>query len=257
MGNSAAATTIDQLALGLGSPATAPQAITQILAAVEPLLTGKWSASLEARAPRMPREDREQVARVKIWTELNRLTHSPGELLRVSSLIAWLCRVAQNEVAQEAGTTSESGISGTNIGRIQAYAAGIRRRLEQAGEAATDSDVVVAYNAGRRAKARAITSADLVVHRTEELTVDLPIRSAIGLMPTAAQLDIETAIQLLPAEQRRAVGLCVMEDWTLEEAAIAIYGDSSQRSRVHRLVMAAKAALAVLLADYAPMPAAA
>ena len=246
--------TVDQLAASLANLETAGQTIREILAAIEPLLAGRWAASLEARAPRMPREDRVQVARVAIWRELVRLAEDPARLADIRSLTAWLATIAQNRVAGAAQTTAETGVSGTaGLERVQADAGSIRRRLTQAGEPATDADIVRIYNGARRSKTAAITLADLRPLRTVELTDDLPRRSAIGL-PPVARLDIQAAIQLLPLEQRRAVGLCLIEEKTTEEAAIEIFGDASQRSRVFRLLKAAKSTLAVLLADYAPMP---
>ena len=253
---STAAPSINQLAAGLANRETKDQAITQILAAVEPLLRGRWRASLEARAPRMSREDREQVAWAAIWEELVRLTGDCGKLANILSLTAWLGAVAQSKLATAAKTNAETGISGTNAGRVQSGAAGIRQQLEQAGEPSTDADVVLAYNAGRRKKTRAITVADLAAVRNEELSDDLGIRSAIGLVPTAAQLDVRAAINLLPLEQRRAVGLHLAGE-TLTETAVEMYGDPGQRSRVDRLIKAALSALRVSLYDYAPMPAAA
>ena len=251
-----AATSIDQLALGLGSPATAPQAIAQILAAAKPLLTGKWAASLAARAPRMEAADRTQIGHVAIWAELKLLASDAERRAGVTNLTGWLGRTAQSKVASAAGTSAETGVSGTAvIERIQADAAGIRRHLTAVGLEASDGAVVAAYNAQRRAKARKITVADLQPVRSTELCEDLGIRSAIGLMPSAAQLDVASAIELLPIEQRRAVGLCLIEGKTLGEAAVELYGNAGQRSRVDRLVTAAKAALAVTLASYAPMPA--
>ena len=255
MGNSAAATTIDQLALGLGSPTTAPQAITQILAAVEPMLRGRWAASLAARAPRMEAADRAQIGHIAVWAELKLLASDAERLAGVTNLTGWLGKIAQNKVASAARTSAETGVSGTAvIERIQVDAAGIRRHLTTIGLEASDEAVVVVYNARRRAKARKITVADLQPTRSTELCEGLGIRSAIGLTPTAAQLDVASAIELLPIEQRRAVGLCLVEDKTLEEAAVELYGDAGQRSHVNRLVVAAKAALAVALASYAPMP---
>ena len=248
-------TPIDQLALGLAHRETAAQAITAILAAVEPLLTGKWAASLAARAPRMEAADRAQTGHIAIWAELKLLASDAERLAGVTNLTGWLGKTAQNKVASAAGTSAETGVSGTAvIERIQVDAAGIRRHLTAIGLEASDEAVVVVYNARRRAKARKITVADLTPIRTNELSDDLSVRSAIGLTPTAAQLDIAAAIKLLPIEQRRAVGLCLIEEKTTEEAAIEIFGDASQRSRVFRLLKAAKSTLAVLLADYAPMP---
>ena len=252
---STAAPSINQLAAGLANRETKDQAITQILAAVEPLLKGKWSASLEARAPRMEAADRAQIGHIAIWAELKLLASDAERLARITNLTGWLSRTAQNKVASAAGTSAETGVSGAAaVERIQVDAAGIRRHLTAVGLEASDGAVVAAYNAQRRAKARVITAADLTPIRTNELSDDLSVRSAIGLTPTAAQLDIAAAIQLLPLEQRRAVGLCLVEDKTLEEAAVELYEDAGQRSRVGRLVTAAKSTLAVLLADYAPMP---
>ena len=254
MGN-ATATSIDQLAAGLAHRETKDQAITQILAAVEPMLKGKWAASLEARAPRMPREDREQIGRTTIWAELKLLAGDAERMAGVTNLTGWLGRAAQSKVASATRTSAETGVSGTAaIERIQVDAAGIRRHLTAIGLEASDEAVVAAYNAQRRAKARKITVADLQPIRSTELCEGLGVRSAIGLMPTAAQLDVASAIELLPIEQRRAVGLCLLEGKTLGEAAVELYGAAGQRSRVGRLVTAAKAALAVTLASYAPMP---
>ena len=250
-----ATTSIDQLALGLARRETKDQAITQILAAVEPMLTGKWAASLAARAPRMEVADRTQIGHIAIWAELKLLASDAERLAGVTNLTGWLGRAAQSKVASAARTSAETGVSGTAvIERIQTDAAGIRKRLSAIGLSASDDAIVAAYNVQRRAKARKITVADLQPIRSTELCEGLGVRSAIGLTPTAAQLDIASAIELLPLEQRRAVGLCLTEDKTLEEAAVELYGDAGQRSRVNRLVTAAKAALVVLLADYAPMP---
>ena len=249
-------TPIDQLALGLAHRETAAQAITAILAAVEPLLTGKWAASLAARAPRMEAADRAQTGHIAIWAELKLLASDAERLAGVTNLTGWLGKTAQNKVASAAGTSAETGVSGTAvIERIQVDAAGIRKRLTAAGDETTNEAVAAAYNAARRAKARAITVSDLQPIRSAELSESLGVRSAIGLAPTAAQLDIASAIKLLPLEQRRAVGLCLIEGHTLTETAVVMYGDTGQRSYVNRLLDSAKRALALSLADYAPMPA--